>query len=183
LLLRFRTDNLPDERVFALDGQTFIQTGIIALSVIITAMVVIALLYKPVRNVIDKRKEQLKVQREQSGADMAKALAIKADYEQKLKSIEFERSAIMDEARKSAGEVRAKLLATAKEEADAVKTKAFREITAARDLIKDDAHVAVIAIASDMAAKFLAAPVEAGAYPVLFNEAKRALEEAAFKAA
>jgi F-type H+-transporting ATPase subunit b len=174
--------SLPENRVFGLDGQTFVQVAVHALSFFVAATVVILLLYGPVRDYMDRRKVAVKAQRDQAASDMARALAIKADYEQKLKSIEFERTAIMDEARKIAGEERSKLLAAAKVEADGIKTRTFREIAAARDLIKNDTHHAVVEIASDIAAKFLAAPVEKDAFHTVFAEAMETLESTAFKA-
>ena len=179
--LFFLLNGLPDERVFALDAQTFIQ----AIAHIVNALVIFGLLafllYLPVRLMLQKRSEKIRDEMAKSQSDMAIAQQLRTQYEQKLKGVELERSAILDEARKAANERRIQLLAEANTEIETIKARASFEIAAERELAKDQIYYAIVDIASDMAAKVLSDTIDKAAHERLFNEAMVELEATVFK--
>jgi F-type H+-transporting ATPase subunit b len=169
--------------LFSLDPQTFISLIPIFINVVLLAVVMRWLLYNPVRNFMAKRAERVAGQLEEAEAIRAEAIALKNQYEQRLKDIEVERNAILDDARKQAVERRNRDMAETKKEVDAIKARATVEITAERDRVKDQVQQAIIEISSDMASKLLHTSIDPAAHNRLFDEAMDELEATVFKPA
>ena len=179
--LFFLLNGLPAERVFALDQQTFIQ----AFAHIINALVIFGILayylYLPIRTMLEMRSEKIRDEMAKAESDMAVAQELRAQYEQKIKGIELERNAILDEARKAANERRIQLLAEANAEVENIKHRAKIEVAMERELIRDQVSYAIVDIASDMAEKILKETIDKTAQEKLFDEALAELESSVFK--
>ena len=169
--------------LFNLDAQTFIQILPILVNVVALFVLLTYLLYNPVRNFMARRSERIAAQLDEAEATKAAAHVLKDEYEQKLKDIEQERSAILDEARKLAAERRARELADAKKEAEAIKARAMIEIAAERDRVKDQVEQAIVDISAGMAGKLLGANIDTAAHSRLFDEALAELDATVFKSA
>lgn len=85
-------------------------------------------LYKPVRNVLDKRKDAIDEQ--YTAAEKAKqsALSDKQAYEMKLKSVEAEADEMIKSAAATADRRGAKIIGDAKEKADGIIRQAHSEV-------------------------------------------------------
>ena len=90
---------VPEGRIFGLDEQTFIQIGMQLLNAIVLAFALAFILYKPVKEFLDKRSEGIQGKINDADATMAKAKELIAEYENKIKDIEKERLDILEEAR------------------------------------------------------------------------------------
>ncbi|HSH35889.1 F0F1 ATP synthase subunit B [Schnuerera sp.] len=91
------------------------------------------LLYKPVSNILNKRKE--KIQNDIDGAKTLKeeAMTLKSDYESKLLEAKQETQEIIENGRKRGEEIKEDIIAEAKKEAENIVEKAKREIQAERE--------------------------------------------------
>ena len=169
--------------LFNLDAQNFISLIPIFINVVFLAVVLTYLLYNPVRNFMAKRAERVALQLEEAEATRSSAMSLKEQYEQKLKDIEIERNAILDEARKQAADKRNRDMAETKKEVDGIKARANLEIAAERDRVKDQVQQAIIDISTDMASKLMSVAIDNNVHNRLFEEALAELEATVFKPA
>ena len=180
LLLESLPPELPPDRFFGMDGQTLISAGINAIGVILLSVILTKLLYKPVRKMLNDRTERIKNQMDEARESRAAAGELRTKYDHRLKDIDVERTAILEEARKQANEQRDNILSAAKDEALELKEKAGIEIAAERERVRDEMYTAVIDISSDMAEKLLAAAIDRDAHARLFADGLAELDRALF---
>ena len=124
--------------VIILNQQTVIQVIIQLINTAILCFILSKLLYQPVLKFLNARKEKISSQIDKTEADMAQAQALKKEYEEKLKNIESERTAILQEARTTALKNSQIIISDAKTEATAIKDRANLEIERAEEKAKDD---------------------------------------------
>ena len=172
---------LPPGRLFGLDVQTILSAGIMMFSVALLCVILTYLLYEPVRTFMRNRADGIRNQFSSAAENMATAEALKAEYEQKLQSIEAERAKILTDARRLAQERANQILVEATEEAEGVKARAFREVAAERVRVKDEVTQAIVDISTDMAARLVKISIDERAEQALFTEALAALDVAMFQ--
>ena len=172
----------PEGRLFGLDQQTIIQIIAVFINVAFLAFALSKLLYNPVRNFLNNRAERIKSELETAKSEAETANNLKLEYETKLKNIELERTEILDEARKEAGERAARLLAEAKSESEALKARAREQAQAELERIEAGAKQAILEISSAMTEKLVAIAIDKQTHDRLFAEtmAELELEETAF---
>lgn len=170
------TDLLPPGRPFGMDAQTFIQIAANFINFSILALVVALLLYRPVRDVLNKRNARISDQLAKAGDDKAEATALRLQYEQKLKDISTEREEILSAARRQAAETSRQLVSEAKAEADAIKERVSAEVKSEWDRAKPDVKAAIVEVSSIMAEKFVTLSVSKETYDKVFAETIAELE-------
>jgi F-type H+-transporting ATPase subunit b len=168
--------HFPETRMFALDGQTFLQMGFILFNAAILAFLLSKLLYKPVLKILTERRERIQGEVEFAEQSKAEALQLKAEYEQKMKDITTEKNEILEAARKLASEKSKEQVTEAKNEADALRTRAQKEIELEQERAKGEMKQEIIDISSLMVSKFLKRTIDADAHEQLFNETMAELE-------
>jgi len=168
----------PVGRVFGLDQQTLISIGIQLINAIILAVALSFILYKPVRNFLQKRIDRIKAQMGRAEDDLVKAGELKAQYEKKLEDIELERAAILESAHQVAAEEGRQIIEKAKEEAFAEKEHASADIRIKRERASEAMRLEMIEIASAMAEKFVAHAMDEETQDRLFAETIAELEDA-----
>lgn len=159
-----------------MDLQMFLDMVPNLLNFAVTAILLSWLLYKPVKKVLQARADNVESDMKDAALSKKSAEELKQQYEQKVKEIEVERAAILDEARKLANEKREQILETAKSEAQEVKARAERDIETEKTQLKGAVHKAIIDISADMAAKLISATIDKNAHDKLFSEAMTELE-------
>jgi F-type H+-transporting ATPase subunit b len=163
--------SVPDGRLFGLDLQTFLQICANLINVSILAYVLSRLLYKPVREFMQRRAERINGELEQAGYEMAKATDLRYKYEQKMKDVERERDAIIDEARKVATETSRQIIADAKKEADAIRDRAAVNVDMEWERAQSAMRTAIIDVSAAMAEKFVTLAINKETHDKLFGEA------------
>ena len=143
--------------VIILNQQTVIQVIIQLINTAILCFILSKLLYQPVLKFLNARKEKISSQIDKTEADMAQAQALKKEYEEKLKNIESERTAILQEARTTALKNSQIIISDAKTEATAIKDRANLEIERAEEKAKDDIKKQIVQVSTLMSEKFVAA--------------------------
>ena len=167
--------------MFDLVPQTFIQMGPYLISFGVLVFFFVWYLYKPVKEVLRKRAERIESDIQEATENKASAEELKTLYEQKIRDIEVERGAILEEARKEATARLNQILGDAKTEAQITRDRAKRDIAAEQERVKAEIHQAIIDISTDMAAKLVAATIDKNAHDRLFAEAMNELEATAFR--
>ena len=105
------------ERLFTLDAQFLFDAVVLALSMLVMFTFLSYLLFEPVRNLLEKRRQRVLDEQETAKKERTDATAYKEEYEKKLKEVDKEAQEILSAARKKAMQNEAKFIAEAKEEA------------------------------------------------------------------
>lgn len=88
------------------------------INLLIIYFIVAKFLFKPIKNILAKRQEEIDKQYADAKAAEAQAMELKKQYEDSVKGIADERAAAVNEARTKAGEEYDRIIADAKAEAD-----------------------------------------------------------------
>ena len=88
------------ERLFNLDAQLIFDACTLAISMFVLFTFLSYMLFEPVRNVLEKRRQAVADEQENAAKDREAAALYKAEYEKKLKEIDKEAEQILSAARK-----------------------------------------------------------------------------------
>jgi len=174
----FSAQAVPEGRVFGLDTQTLIGIGIQLLNGIVLAVALGFILYKPVKEFLQRRAKRIQGRISEADAAMAKANALIAEYERKIEAIDKERLAIREAAGLEAAEERKKILAEARKEANEIRKRALAKIAEDRKRLEKGIRLHIIEVASLMAQKYIAQSMDAKTQERLLEEALAQLEAA-----
>lgn len=158
------------ERLFSLDAQFLFDTLVTALAMLLLFTLLSYLLFNPVRDMLEKRKQRVIEEQETAKKNTQEAIAYREEYEQKLKGIEKEAEVILSEARKKAVKNEAKIVAEAKEEAARIMERAEVEVELEKKHALDDMKQEMISIASMMAQKVVSASIDTDIQEGLIDE-------------
>jgi F-type H+-transporting ATPase subunit b len=165
------------ERLFSLDAQFLFDTIVLALSMLVLFTLLSYILFNPVRDMLEKRRQRVADEQETAKRERQEAIAYKEEYEQKLKEIKKEAEEILSEARKKAMKNEAKIVAEAKEEAARIMERANAEIELEKKHALDDMKQEMIAIATMMAQKVVAASIDTKVQEDLIEETLKEMGE------
>ena len=165
------------ERLFSLDAQFLFDAVVLALSLLVLFSLLSYLLFNPVRDMLEKRKQRVFDEQETAKRERQEATIYKEEYEQKLKDIKKEAEEILSEARKKAMKNEAKIVAEAKEEAARIIERANAEIELEKKHALDDMKQEMIAIATMMAQKVVAASIDTKVQESLIEETLKEMGE------
>ena len=168
--------DVPPGRVFNIDSQTLVQIIANIINVGILAGFVSFLLYKPVRDILNKRTNRIQGQLMQAEEELEKATDMRRKYEQKMEEIEREREDILGEARKVAADSGRRLLAEAKKEADTIRERAAANVEMEWERAENDMRTAIIDVSAVMAEKFVSLAINKETHDRLFEETVSDLE-------
>ena len=148
------------EFLFGLDPQLLFDTLLMAIAVFFLFLAMSYLLFNPVRKMLKDRQEKIASDIDIANADKEDAAKLKAEYEAKLKDIEKEAEQILSDARRKALKNEAKIIEDAKVEAANIMHRANEEAELSKKRAMDEVKQEMIAIASLMAAKVVAANID-----------------------
>lgn len=150
---------MPEGYVIMFTEQTVVQVILHIITVLVLFFILGKLLFNPVRNLLEKRKQGIAEEFERIEADTQAVAALKTEYEGKLKNINAEADQILTHARKRAIEREDEIVANAKAEADRLIRRAHLEIQREKEQMQDDIRREIIEVATVMASKFVAATI------------------------
>ena len=165
------------ERLFTLDAQFLFDAVVLALSMLVLFTALSYLLFNPVRDMLEKRRQRVVDDQETAKREKAEAIAFKEEYDLKLKQVEKEAEAILSEARKKAKQNEMKIVADAKEEAARIMARANAEIELEKKRALDDMKQEMISIAAMMAEKVVAASIDTNVQESLIDETLKEMGE------
>ena len=165
------------ERLFTLDAQLLFDAIVMALSMLLLFTVLSYLLFNPVRDMLEKRKQRIVDDREAAKREKEEAIAYKEEYDKKLKEVDKEVQEILGEARKKAMKNETKIIAEAKAEAARIIERANAEIELEKKHALDDMKQEMIAIATMMAQKVVAASIDTKVQEGLIEETLKEMGE------
>ena len=165
------------ERLFTLDAQFLFDAVVLALSMLVLFTALSYLLFNPVRDMLEKRKQRVVDDQETAKREKAEAIAFKEEYDLKLKQVDKEAEVILSEARKKAKKNEMKIVADAKEEAARIMARANAEIELEKKRALDDMKQEMIVIAAMMAEKVVSASIDTNVQESLIDETLKEMGE------
>lgn len=158
------------ERLFTLDAQFLFDAVVLAISMLVMFTFLSYLLFEPVRNLLEKRRQRVLDEQETAKQERTDANAYKEEYEKKLKEVDKEAQEILSVARKKAMQNEAKIIAEAKEEAARIIERGNAEIELEKKRALDEMKQEMITIASMMAGKVVSASIDTSVQESLIEE-------------
>lgn len=168
-------------RLFTLDAQFLFDTIVLALSMLVLFTALSYLLFNPVRDLLEKRKQRVWEEQETAKREKQEAIAYKEEYDEKLKAVDKEAEAILNEARKRAMKNENKIVAEAKEEAARIIARANTEIQLEKKQALDDMKQEMITIASMMAEKIVSASIDTNVQESLIEDTLKEMGESTWR--
>lgn len=113
------------------------------------------ILFKPVTEFMDKRTMSIQSSIDQAESNTRETDELKAKYEEQLKDIRNERTAIIEEATKRAEAKRNEIITTAQEEAEKIKERAMLDIEREKKKMMDELKGQISGLAIAAASKVI----------------------------
>ncbi len=165
------------DRLIGFDPQLLSELFFTAINIFILFFGLSYLLFDPVRTILEKRREKIAGELKSAADDKEAAAALKDQYEAKLKDVEKEADAILEEARKKGKAREAEIIGEAREEAARIIARGRREVELERKKALDDMKQEIISIASLMAGKVVAASIDTQVQDSLIEETLKEIGE------
>jgi len=146
---------MPEGSVLQFDKAFLIRIGIQWLNVAVLAVIMIYVLYKPVKKFMAGRAERIQKEIDSAHATNEKAAEHRENYEKLLDNIEREREEILQKAYRTSMEKHDQILFAAREEAKYILQKADDEIKSERENAAEDIKKQIIELSTNMAGKFV----------------------------
>ena len=158
------------ERLFDLDWQLLADSCLTIIAVFILFLALSYFLFNPARKMLNARKEKIHDELEDAKRNMEDAQGLKAQYEDKLKNVDKEAEGILSDARKRALANENQIVAQAKEEAARIMERARVEAELEKQKVSDEVKREIVAVASLMAGKMVAASIDTAVQNQLIDE-------------
>lgn len=165
------------ERLFNLDLQLIHDAVLLAISVFVMFTFLSYLLFNPTQEFLKKRQDRVKGDIDSAREAKAEAENLRAEYEEKLRSIRHEEDVILGEARRRGLENGAKITENAKEEASRIIERANRQTEMAVRKAQDDIKKEIITVASMIAEKVVTKNISLSAQDSLLDDTLKEIGE------
>lgn len=165
------------DRLIGFDPQLLHDAVLTGINIFILFFALSYLLFNPARDFLEKRRKKIADELEQAALDQKSAAEMKAEYDAKLKAVNKEVDAILEEARRKAKRREAEILDEARAEAARIVERAGKEIELERKKALDEMKQEVVSIASLMAGKVVAASIDTKVQDALIDETLKEMGE------
>ena len=133
-------------------------------------------LRKPVANILRKRTAKIQSQLAQAEEELANAIELRRQYEQKLEEVGQKREEILAEAHRLASETKERLIAEASKEAAAIKARAAVNSDMEWERAESEMRTTIIDVSSVMAENLVKLAINKDTHDRLFDETLADLE-------
>ena len=169
------------DRLIGFDPQLLHDSILTGINIFILFFLLSYLLFNPVRDVLEKRKQKIAQELAAAAGDMASASALKEEYEAKLKNVNKEAEDILEAARKKAKTRENEIIHEARAEASRIVERANREIELEKKKAIDDLKQDVVNIASLMAQKAVGNSIDIVIQNALIDETLKEMGESTWQ--
>ena len=139
------------------------------------------LLFNPVRDLLEKRKQKIAGELADAAESKKSAEAMKEEYESKLKEVSKEADAILEEARRKGKAREAEIIEEARKEAARIVERGNREVELEKKKALDDMKQELVSIASLMAGKVVTARIDTTVQDALIEETLKEMGESTWQ--
>ena len=169
------------DRLIGFDPQLLHDSILTGINIFILFFLLSYLLFNPVRDILEKRKQKIAQELAAAAGDMASASALKEEYEAKLKNVNKEAEDILEAARKKAKTRENEIIDEARAEASRIVERANREIELEKKKAIDDLKQDVVNIASLMAQKAVGNSIDIVIQNALIDETLKEMGESTWQ--
>ena len=169
------------DRLIGFEAQLLHDAILTGINIFILFFALSYLLFNPVRDVLEKRRQKIAGELDQAAADKESAGALKAEYEAKLKDVNREAESILETARRKAKSREEEMLSEAKAEAAKIIERANREVELERKKALDDMKQEVVTIAALMASKAVGNSIDVKVQDALIDETLKEMGESTWQ--
>lgn len=159
-----------EPRLFDLDFQLLADATLTLIAVVALFFFLSYFFFNPARDFLNKRKERIAEELNDAKQNQEAAAALKAEYEEKLKSIDKEAEGILSAARKKALDNEAAIVSKAREEAHSIVERATIDAEQEKLRVKDDVKKEMISVATAMAKKAVEGSMDVSVQDNLVDE-------------
>ena len=163
------------DRLIGFDPQLLHDAVLTGINIFILFFALSYLLFNPVRDVLEKRKQKIAGELASAAEDKSSAEAMKAEYEAKLRDVNKEAESILETARRKAKAREEEMLDEAKGEAARIIERANRELEKKKAL--DDMKQEIVDIAAFMAEKVVGNSIDVKIQDALIDETLKEMGE------
>ena len=151
------TTNAVDEygRILGFDLSFLNELWFVWINMAFIIFVLSWLLYKPIVQFLEARRERIKSEIESAAENFKKSEEARATYDAKLSGIKQERDDILDIAKRTAQSREAEIIAAAKDEANLILERAKRDMEQEREKAKDEIHRQIVQVSAIMAERLM----------------------------
>ena len=164
------------DRLIGFDPQLLHDAVLTGINIFILFFALSYLLFNPVRDVLEKRKQKIAGELASAAEDKSSAEAMKAEYEAKLRDVNKEAESILETARRKAKAREEEMLDEAKAEARII-DRANREVELEKKKALDDMKQEIVDIAAFMAEKVVGNSIDVKIQDALIDEALKEMGE------
>lgn len=158
------------DKIFGLDSQLLVDTGITLIAMLVLFILLSYLLFNPARKLIQKRKDFIQGQLEDAAKAQADAKEMKVQYDEKLSQVDAETAELLADARRKALDKEKEIVEKASEEAHQIKVRAEKEVELEKNKVRDEMKQEMVQVASAMAGKFVEASMDKDKQAQLIDE-------------
>ena len=169
------------DRLIGFDPQLLHDAVLTGISIFILFFALSYLLFNPVRDVLEKRKQKIAGELASAAQDQASAAALKEEYEAKLKDVNKEAESILEATRRKAKAREEEMLEEARAEAARIIERANREIELEKKKAVDDMKQEVVNIAALMAEKVVGSSMNVKIQDALIDETLKEMGESTWQ--
>lgn len=169
------------ERLIGFDPQLLHDAVLTGINIFILFFALSYLLFNPVRDVLEKRKQKIAGELAQAADDKETAAGLKAEYDAKLKDVNKEAEDILEAARRKGKTREAEMLEEAKAEAARIIERANREVELEKKKALDEIKQEVIDIAALMAKKVVGSSMDVTIQDALIEETLKEMGESTWQ--
>ena len=168
-------------RLIGFDQQLLSEVFFTAINIFILFFGLSYLLFNPVRDLLEKRKQKIAGELADAAESKKSAEAMKEEYESKLKEVSKEADAILEEARRKGKAREAEIIEEARKEAARIVERGNREVELEKKKALDDMKQELVTIASLMAGKVVTAAIDTTVQDALIEETLKEMGESTWQ--
>ncbi len=169
------------DRLIGFDPQLLHDAVLTGINIFILFFALSYLLFNPVRDVLEKRRQKIADELARAAEDKTSAAALKEEYEAKLKDVNKEAENILETARRKGKAREEEIVQEARAEAARIIERANREIELEKKKAVDDMKQEVVDIAALMARKVVGYSIDAKIQDALINETLKEMGESTWQ--
>lgn len=179
LLFLTETTGEPEmkDKIFALDWQLIFDAVIVACAVFFLFFLLSYLVFNPARDLMQKRRDMIAQSIADADKEKEEALAFKKEYDARLKNVEAEADGILADARRRAKGREDAIINAAQEESARIMARTQTEVELEKSRAKDEIKQEIIAVAGEMAGRFISEKMDASKQAELVDDVIREMGE------
>jgi F-type H+-transporting ATPase subunit b len=164
-------------KIFGLDVQIIFDAVILALAVFFLFFLLSYFVFNPARDYLEKRRERVASDLAAAAEEKREAMEFKAEYDARLRDADAEVDRILSEGKRKAKRREGEIIDAANAEASRIMERTEREIAMEKSKVKDDIKKEMVAVATEMAGRFVSESMTASRQEQLVDDVLKEIGE------